>query len=129
MATITSAAEPLFYDDRLPGPIRGDVVLPSPILPPSPAQSAIDAQLVAIIDEPLPPGETTMAGYQRKEIKLVSMLCRLTVLESRSLHARLSNPIASDALAMKFMRLTIERRMRLLNFLADARRRAALERK
>jgi hypothetical protein len=50
----------------------------------------------------------------------------LTVPESRVLHGRLSNPRGGDRLAASFMRLTAERRARLINFIADARRRAAL---
>jgi O-methyltransferase involved in polyketide biosynthesis len=52
----------------------------------------------------------------------------LTVLEARALHARLSNPASDDPLAKAFKRLTADRRARLINFLADARRREARRR-
>jgi hypothetical protein len=112
-------------DDYRPnGPHRGDVVITIPAKPATAEQTAFDAQLVAILESPLLPNETAMLGYQRKELELISQLHRLTVLESRALHARLS--AGRDALAVKFMRLTIERRTRVLAFLADARRRAAI---
>jgi len=90
------------------------------------AKVSVDAKLAAIFDAPLAPGETAFDGYRNKEIQLVAAMSQLTILESRALHARLANPLGADALAAKFMRLTIERRIRLLRFLADARRRAAL---
>ena len=89
------------------------------------AQRSHDAALIAILDAPLHPGETAHAGFLRKEVELGETLATLTVLESRALHARLSNRKTGDTLAEKFSRLTIERRTRLIGFLATARRRAA----
>src|SRR5436305_929564 len=126
MATIASSSEifdPEFYARR---PGRQQVELPvSAPVPATPEQLAIDAKLVAIITAPVPAGQTAMEGYRDKEIALLGVLSQRTVLESRALHARLANPTASDVLAMTFMRLTVERRTRVLAFLADARRRAA----
>ena len=97
------------------------------IRPPSaPRPPTVDAQLISILDAPLAPGETVMAGFARKEHELGAMFARLGVLESRAMHARLANPKPGDELASRFARLTIERRSRLLSFLADARRRAAI---
>ena len=86
----------------------------------------IDARLIAILDAPLAPGETAMVGFARKEHELGAVFAQLNVFESRAMGTRLANPKAGDELANKFARLTVERRSRLLNFIADARRRAAL---
>ena len=93
---------------------------------PEPARAAPDAALIAILDSQLLPGETAAVGFHRKEVELGNAFAKLTVLESRALHARLANPRSGDALAEKFSRLTAERRARLLAFLADARRREAI---
>jgi len=85
-----------------------------------------DAALLPVLTSPLHPGETAFGGYQRKEHALRAAFAALSVLAARALHARLSACRADDALALAFSRLTIERRTRLLAFLADARRREAL---
>jgi hypothetical protein len=91
-----------------------------------PAWSAsCDVALVAILEAPLRAGETAAAGFARKELELRHVLGTLSVLESRALQSRLSYPKAGDVLAQAFQRLTGERRARLINFLADARRREA----
>ncbi|MBA3460217.1 MAG: hypothetical protein H0T46_09680 [Deltaproteobacteria bacterium] len=91
----------------------------------APRPDTADARLVAVLDAPLGLGETTLAGYARKEHELGAIFASLSWQESRAMHLRLTNAKAGDELASKFARLTIERRVRLLNFLADARRRAA----
>ena len=88
--------------------------------------SKVDAALLAVLEAALAPGETVHAGFQRKEAELRAAFASLSVLESRALHARLAHPRSGDALAAAFARLTIERRMRLLAFIADARRREAV---
>ncbi len=85
-----------------------------------------DAHLITILDAPLRPGETAVLGFARKERELGAAFAEMSILAARALHKRLANPTPGDALAEKFSRLTVERRYRLLNFLADARRRAAL---
>ena len=100
---------------------------PPPAPPPPPPPPAIDeAPLIAILVAPLRAGETAAVGFARKERELAAAFAALPVLAARAVHMRLSNPRSDDELAEKFSRLTIERRNRLLNFLADARRRAAL---
>ena len=93
-----------------------------------PVSGPHDETLAAIIDAPLSPGETAHAGFSRKERELGAAFAQLPLAEARRLHARLSNPRADDSLASRFSRFTIERRTRLLAFLADAPRRAALAR-
>ena len=87
--------------------------------------SAHDASLLAILDAPIT-NEPTAVGFARKERELATAFAALPIFDQRALHARLSNPRPNDALATKFGRLTVERRTRLINFLGDARRRAAL---
>ncbi len=97
------------------------------IRPPSvPRPDTVDARLIAILDAPLGTGETAAVGFARKEHELGAMFAELSVLEARALQARLANAKRGDELANKFARLTCERRGRLINFLADARRREAL---
>ncbi len=126
MATFASSSEPIFVAPKEAGPGRMSAVLPSPAVPATPEQTAFDAQLAAIIVAPLPMGQTAMEGYQKKELAILGALAQRSVLESRALYARLANPVSSDSLAVTFMRLTVERRSRILAFLADARRRAAV---
>jgi hypothetical protein len=90
------------------------------------AATASDTALIAILDAPLDHGMTAREGFLRKEGELRAVFAALPVAAQRALHARLSNPRAADELATKFHNLTAERRTRLLNFLADARRREAL---
>jgi hypothetical protein len=82
-----------------------------------------DVALLSILQRPLEPGESAMAGFSRKEHELCQALAALSELESRALHARLSDPQPGDVLAAAFIRLAADRRRRLVNFLADARRR------
>jgi hypothetical protein len=72
-----------------------------------------ESTLLAILDAPLRAGEPAAVGFARKEHDL---------REER----RLSTPSEGDRLAAKFGCLTADRKLRLLKFLADARRRAAV---
>jgi hypothetical protein len=91
-----------------------------------PPRTSKEAELVAVLDAPLMPGETAHFGFQRKEREFVAVLATLTILEAHHLRGRLANPHADDQLALKFARLTIERRTRILAFVADTRRRYAI---
>ena len=83
-----------------------------------------DARLLAILDRDH--GSTpALVAFARKEKELGEAFAALPILDQRALHARLSRMQDGDKLAEKFNRLTPERRTRLLNFLNDARRRAA----
>ncbi len=94
--------------------------------PMSAAPDPTDGALMVILLAPLQPGETTMVGYLRKEHELRAVFASLSVPAARLLHARLSAGKADDALGAAFARMTLDRRTRLLVFLADARRREAL---
>ena len=82
--------------------------------------------LIAIIEAPLAPGETSRAGYDRKEREIAACLLRLDVLAARKVSARLAASGADDRLTGALGRLSAERRVRLQNLLAGARRRAAI---
>jgi hypothetical protein len=83
-----------------------------------------DARLLAILDRD-DTGVPALVAFARKEKELGDAFAALPILDQRALHARLSIVREGDMLADKFNRLTLERRTRLLNFLGDARRRAA----
>lgn len=92
---------------------------------PPPIDTSRDAPLAAILDAPLHPGEPVHVGFARKEQELRVAFGNLPPQVARAMFHRLAHPQARDALAARFMRLTMERRVRLLAFLADARRRVA----
>ena len=127
---MATTARSIFFRDERPRGTDASLASAAPtiaIRPPStPPVATTDGTLIAILDAPLAIGETALIGYARKERELIAVLTTLSVLESRALHLRLSTPRHADELANKFARLTIERRTRVLHFLADARRREAL---
>ena len=97
--------------------------------PPVTLKHADEADLLAILTAPLLPGESALCGHQRREHQLAAILATLSVGEARTLHQRLSRPpSATDTLASKFAALILDRRCRLLAFIADTRRRAAIAR-
>ncbi|HEY4182339.1 MAG TPA: hypothetical protein VGM90_36150 [Kofleriaceae bacterium] len=85
-----------------------------------------DIEALAILKRPAPTGGSALE-FQAKERELMSLFARLTANESRMLHRRLTVPQRDDALAGAFERLVADRRGRLLAFVADARRREALQ--
>jgi hypothetical protein len=104
-----------------------EYVAPTPVTVPKTSWSASnDVALRAILEAPVRPSETAAIGFARKETELRGVFAKLTVLDARMLQSRLSSPKPGDQLADAFQRLTGERRARLINFLADARRREAL---
>jgi hypothetical protein len=88
---------------------------------------SLEAEIAAVIDALPLPGEQLAAAFRRKELTLGDLFARLSVVEARELHRRFTRSVADDALAVRFNRLVSERRARLLAFLADARRREALQ--
>jgi hypothetical protein len=88
--------------------------------------SVLEQEILAILARPAPVGETLRSAYQQLEHDLGSVLARLSLVEARQLHQRFVNPRDTDELTAKFFRLIPERRDRLITFLADAPRRAAL---
>lgn len=93
------------------------------------ADDALDAEtereLLLILRAPA--SGTARQAYHDKEHALGAVFARLPPLQARALHPRLANPREGDALAEAFARLVFDRRVRLLEFLAGARRRAAID--
>jgi hypothetical protein len=90
------------------------------------SSTSFDAALLAILESPIHAHESAAGGFARKESELRQIFGTLGVIASRALHSRLSSPRSGDRLAPAFLRLTADRRARLINFLADARRREAM---
>lgn len=101
------------------------VTAPPQVARPS-SSTSVDATLLAILESPIEDYEPAAIGFARKESELRQIFGTLGVLEARALHSRLASPRSGDQLAHAFLRLTADRRARLTNYLADARRRAAL---
>lgn len=95
--------------------------------PAEPSTTWFEPALLEILLRPVAPG-MAREEHTRKEHEIGSLFMRLTVLEAWTLHKRLGNPQPDDAIAVAFGRLIVERRGRLLAFLGDARRRAAIAR-
>jgi hypothetical protein len=96
-----------------------------PAYTPPPIDTSYDAQLVAILDGPPRPGEPVHIRSARKEHELRIAFGALPPMVARAMFHRLAEPQQRDALAARFARLNVERRVRLLAFLVDARRRLA----
>jgi hypothetical protein len=113
---------------RRPGPPRPVPFTPAPPEPPRArvAPIAPDGALVAILDAAPAYGETIEAAFRRKEHELLAVFASLSVDASVSLHTRLASPQADDPVAARLARRVRDPRERLLAFLADARRRAAV---
>jgi len=87
---------------------------------------ALELEILGVMERRPEVGERLEFAFRRKELELMSVFQQLSVADSRELHRRLSLMLADDPIAQRFMRLVPERRQRLLVFLLDARRRAAL---
>lgn len=85
----------------------------------------VEAALLEILEQPPDPKETIAIAFARKEAAVGDFFAELDVNTSRALHARLSSSRDGDQLVSAFVRMTPERRERLLVFLADVRRRQA----
>jgi SpoVK/Ycf46/Vps4 family AAA+-type ATPase len=133
LAASTGAAE-LDHDTlvraaRLEWGELGNLPDPSSQAPaaPLPIVAGIDRELVDVLARTPGPGETIEMCFVRKERDLGALFAAFPVADARALHRRLvRDPAPGDELAVLFSRLKIERRRRLLDFLADARRRAVI---
>ncbi len=105
----------------------------APTRPTFQLSAELEAQLITIIDAPIDGSAAT--GFARKEQQLGAAFAALSLQQSRELLRRLKantldNPVAAaDVLRARFATFVIERRNRLLAFLADAPRRAAIARR
>ena len=92
-----------------------------------PSANWFEPELIAILMRPVPPGQAR-DQHAAKEHEIAALFGRLTVMEAWTLHKRLTCKAPEDVLVVAFDRLIIERRARLVAYLGDARRRAALGR-
>jgi hypothetical protein len=86
-------------------------------------RAEIEARLIATLSDGPRVGETYAVAFQRKEHELGELFATLTPIELLALERRLTMPAQDDELAARFSRLVVERRKRLLAFLARARTR------
>jgi hypothetical protein len=87
-----------------------------------------EREIVEVIIRPIDPNDGHRVGNDKKEQALMALFAAMSVLEAMELQRRLRVGRADDAVAVAFGRLVVERRQRLLAFLGDARRRAAIAR-
>jgi hypothetical protein len=81
----------------------------------------IEAEIAAVLAQPLAPGETYQQGHDRRERELRRLFAGLAVMPRYALRRRLERDGNDDALAAAFRRLVIERRLRLIAVLASPR--------
>jgi hypothetical protein len=86
------------------------------------APISLEHEIVSILDAYPDPGERLESAFRRKEHELGAVFARLSVMDARALHRRLTLTPPDDPIAARFARLIVERRERLLAFLADVRR-------
>jgi hypothetical protein len=91
-----------------------------------PSILSFDERVIALLLAPLMPGETARNGFDRKEREVGALFAQLPPADALKLSLRLRNASLPDPLITALQRLTADRRLRLIAFLADARRRAAM---
>lgn len=94
--------------------------LPKPI--------ALEDAIIAALDAPAEPHERPSEVFRRKELAVGELFAALSIIDAYVLHKRLSVRQAGDPIASRFGRLVADRQQRLMEFLGDARRRAAFAR-
>ncbi len=87
-----------------------------------------EAAITEVIERQVDPVEGHLIGHQRKEQELRVLFAALSLHEAWEVRRRIMEARPGDRLAASFQRLVLERRGRLVAFLADAGRRAALDR-
>ena len=90
--------------------------------------SDVEHRLIGILDDPRAPSEMLSDCFKRKEHAIGEVFASLTPAEALAMHRRLTTGPATDPLAARFGRLVVERRERLVGFLAQVRRRGAARR-
>lgn len=88
-----------------------------------PLETSVDALLTAILVSPRREAESYVDTFRRKERELLHALGGRTAVESLALQRRLTTPRSGDVLAAEFSKLVVERRNRILLYLAECRRR------
>jgi hypothetical protein len=91
------------------------------------APVSLEAEILAVLAEAPMPGERLAFAFKHKEQRLGALFARLSVVDSRELHRRCTLALPGDELAASFRRLVPDRQARLLAFVADVRRRQAMQ--
>jgi hypothetical protein len=86
-----------------------------------------EVAILDILEAPRSLGVGASDDFARKEHALRALFATFSVLESLSLHKRLTINRHDDQLAIAFRRMVSDRRDRLFQFLLDSKRRAALQ--
>ena len=86
---------------------------------------ANEQEVIAVLDAAPEPHETIELAFRRKEHELRALFDRLTLADARALHRRLTLRLHDDPISTRFARMIGERRNRLMDYLASARRREA----
>lgn len=89
-------------------------------------RTTIEDQILQILEEAAPCGESLQSTFARKERELCCAFTTLTSNAANDLARRLAELDPKDRVAAAFGRLAAERRARLVAFLEDAPRRAAV---
>lgn len=89
-------------------------------------QAALDHRLIQILEAPPDWNQTVDAAFRNKERALLEVFASLSCADATRLHHRLASPRAGDPVSTWLTRLVPERRARLLAYLAEAPRRAAM---
>lgn len=87
---------------------------------------ALEREIIAALDRQPDPGERIEFAFRRKEAELTTLFARLSIADARELNRRLTLQLDGDPIVSRFARMIAARRTRLMAFLADARRRAAI---
>ncbi len=85
---------------------------------PAPVGSALDPQILAILEAPAAAYETPLVAFARREARLKALFGTLSVNEAVAMHRRLASTSPGDKVGARFARFTVERRSRILRFLA-----------
>jgi hypothetical protein len=85
-----------------------------------------ETEIERVLDAPMEGGAA--AGFQKKEAQLRARFDELSVTDSRAVASRLRRARPNDPVAARFARMTADRRQRLLQYLDNAARRAAVRR-
>lgn len=87
----------------------------------------LEATIIATLTRDLRAGENHQIGNANREQELREIFARVDALQAREILHRLDVDRPDDDLTRAFGRIVIERRDRLRAFLADTRRRLALQ--
>lgn len=87
----------------------------------------LEAEILAVFEQPPLDGEPRELAFKRKEHQLASLFGQLVPAESLALEQRLRLAQPGDPIAAQFKRFVPARQERLLSFLAHSRKRHPLQ--